>query len=73
MTKQTTLRNLLQDSKLTIQAFSDRIGINKSTFEKHLLNNFEKHLNYTKLYFDKFPEVKEIHGYDKDEMIKFLK
>ena len=71
--KQTTLRNLLTDSRLTIQQFSDRIGVKKSTFEYQLLKCKDNHLDFTKRYKDKFPEVKKVYGTDKDAMLKFLK
>ena len=73
MKQNTTLRNLLTDSRLTIQQFSDRIGVKKSTFENQLLRLEHKHLYYTFIYKDKFPEVKKVYGTDKDEMLKFLK
>jgi len=71
--KQTTLRNLLTDSRLTYQEFANRIKVKKSTFENQLLRLEHKHLYYTFIYKDKFPEVKKVYGTDKDAMIKFLK
>lgn len=73
MKQQTTLRNLLTDSKLTIQQFSDRIGVKKSTFEYQLLKCKDDHLKFTVLYKEHFPEVKKVYGTDKDAMLKFLK
>ena len=73
MKQNTTLRNLLTDSRLTYQEFADRIGVKKSTFEYQLLRLEHKHLYYTFMYKDKFPEVKKVYGTDKDAILKFLK
>ena len=69
----TTLRNLLLDSKLTIQEFADRINVKKSTFEYQLLKCKDDHAKFTIRYRDKFPEVKKIYGTDKDKLLKFFK
>jgi len=73
MKQNTTLRNLLTDSRLTYQEFADRIKVKKSTFENQLLRLEHKHLYYTFIYKDKFPEVNKVYGTDKDAMLKFLK
>ena len=60
--KQTSLENLLFESGLSIQEFSDKVGVKKTTFEKQLYGK-KNHIKYAFEYGTKLG-FNTIKGYE---------
>ena len=62
MNKRTSLENLLFESGLSIQEFSEKVGVKKTTFEKQLYGK-KNHIKYAFEYGNKLG-FNTIKGYE---------
>ena len=60
--KQTSLENILFESGLSIQEFSEKVGVKKTTFEKQLYGK-KNHIKYAFEYGNKLG-LNTIKGYE---------
>ncbi len=62
MNKRTSLENLLFESGLTIQEFSDKVGVKRTTFEKQFYGK-KNHVKYA-FEYSRILGVNELKGYE---------